>query len=112
MQFKRHIKKIGSSLLLVIFLFGVVPPEYLHDIFAGHNDGIDPILKKGEVVFMPKHTHCSFLGFEFTPFALPTPQFVVFAQTVFYCKWIAVSYNYQHSSLHFTTASRGPPMAV
>ena len=110
MRLQDHIKKIGSGILLVVFLFGVVPPEYLHDIFANHHDGVDPILKKGQVVFMPKHTHCSFLGFEYAPFTVPEQPFQFFETITHHTRWVNRNYYYTFSSRHQSLSLRGPPM--
>ncbi|NDC40120.1 MAG: hypothetical protein EBZ77_00960 [Chitinophagia bacterium] len=112
MRSASHIKKAGSAILLIVFLFGVVPPEYLHDIFANHHDGVDPILKKGQTVFLPKHTHCSYLGFEYAPFTVPEQPFLIFEHTEHHTLWVACSYAFICSLRPSTLSLRGPPALV
>lgn len=95
--------------MLVVFLVGSTPPEYIHDIFVHHQEGVDPILKKGESVIMPKHNHCSFLGFEFTPFVSTERVYVFFEHIEYVHNWDQPFYYFHFSSVHKVVSLRGPP---
>ena len=48
---------------MFVFLAGIAPKEYMHELFFDHNDTNEAPLKKDEVVIGNKHLHCSFLHF-------------------------------------------------
>jgi hypothetical protein len=100
------------GLMLVVFLVGSTPPEYIHDIFVHHTEGIDPVLKKGETVMMTKHNHCSFLGFEFTPFITTDKEYLLFEHITYLHSWSTPFYYFHFSSTHKVVSLRGPPTLV
>jgi len=95
--------------MLSVFLVGVAPKEYLHEILYRHTDTVDPIYKKGEIVITPKHTHCSFLGFVFAPFTATEKQFISFKEVSCYTSYVTPVYHYNYSSAHKVVSLRGPP---
>ena len=96
--------------MLVIFLLGVVPKEYLHDALFHHHDTIDPVLKKGEVVMGNKHTHCAFLGFVFGPFVATEQQHLSFEQVELSFHYLDPCYQYHYFDSHQVLSLRGPPV--
>lgn len=106
---KKRVVKIVSWAMLVIFLIGVVPKEYLHQILYHHTDTVDPELKKGEVVITGKHTHCSFLGFAFAPFVANEKQFLLLKESPCFIEYLQPIYHFSYSSSHAALSLRGPP---
>lgn len=98
--------------MLVIFLIGVAPKEYLHDLIYDHKDTVHKELHDGEVTIGNKHTHCSFLGFAFAPFVPAEPVYFAFEAGAEFTDYYLVTYTYLHSSVHVTPSLRGPPAAV
>lgn len=98
--------------MLIVFLVASVPPAHIHDLFVHHKDGIDPLLKKGEVVMFEKHHHCSFLSFEFTPFVSAPPGLLVFEHISYQHSWEVPVYAYCYFSGHAVVSLRGPPAVV
>jgi hypothetical protein len=96
-------------MMLVVFLVGVAPKEYLHDVLYHHTDTVDPVYKKGEVVISAKHIHCSFLGFAFAPFVGTEQQYLSFEEVPFYTCYLPQLYQYHYSSSHRVVSLRGPP---
>ena len=96
-------------MMLVVFLVGVAPKEYLHEILYHHTDTVDPVYKKGEFVIGSKHTHCSFLGFVFAPFVASEQQFLSFRDIPFYTNYLLPAYCYLYSSGQSSVSLRGPP---
>ncbi len=97
------------GLMLVVFLVGSTPPEHIHDLFAHHEDGVDPQLKDGQFVLMAAHHHCSFLGFEFTPFVTTETEYLFFEHISHENTWLDVVYHFQFSASHKVISLRGPP---
>lgn len=95
--------------MLSVFLVGIAPKEYLHDILYHHVDTVDPVYKKGEIVITAKHTHCSFLGFVFAPYTATEKQFISFKEVACYIDYVTDSYHYNYSSAHKVVSLRGPP---
>jgi len=95
--------------MLVVFLLGVAPKEYLHELLYHHTDTVDPVYKKGEIVISHKHIHCSFLGFAFAPFIASEKQFLSFNEAPVYTNYILPYYQCFSSSLHNVITLRGPP---
>jgi len=95
--------------MLVVFLVGIAPKEYLHGLLYRHTDTVDPVYKKGEVVISGKHTHCSFLAFAFAPYIASEKQFLSFKEVPVYTKYILSFYQYSFSSGHTDISLRGPP---
>jgi len=96
-------------MMLVVFLIGVAPKEYLHDVLFHHHDTVDPVLKKGEVVMGNKHTHCAFLGFVFGPFISSEKQFISFRAVAVHTSYLLPVYHYHYFSAHNAVSLRGPP---
>ena len=97
--------------MLVIFLIGVMPKEYLHDAVFHHHDTVDPVLKKGEVVISNKHIHCAFLGFVFGPYIATEQQTILFSDVSFSYHYQAPNYHYHYFNSHKVVSLRGPPVA-
>jgi len=101
--------KIVSWVMLVVFLLGVAPKDYLHELVYHHVDTVDPVYKKGEIVITGKHIHCNFLGFVFAPFVATGQQFLSFKEVPFYTKYLSSHYEYFYSYPHKVISLRGPP---
>ncbi len=106
---KKQVIKVVSYLMLVVFLLGVAPKEYLHELLYDHEDTVHSIVKKGELVISDKHTHCSFLGFVFAPFLATEKQFLTFREMVVYTSYLLPVYHCFSSSTHSIVSLRGPP---
>lgn len=96
--------------MLFIFLAGIAPKEYIHDILFDHTDTVHEVTKKGELVISKKHTHCSFLGFVFGPFVASEQQFLSFVDVPVYGSHQQSAYCFHFHSEHSVTALRGPPV--
>jgi len=102
--------KIVSWLMLVVFLLGVAPKEYLHDALFDHEDTVHPEYKKGELVITHKHTHCSFLGFVLAPFIAAEKQFLLFEEVIVHSACYLLPGNYfNYTAVHTAISLRGPP---
>ena len=103
--------KIVSWLMLVVFLLGVMPREYLHEAFFHHEDTVHPVYKKGELVITIQHTHCSFLGFVFAPFVAAEKQYLSFEPVQVHCVcYVLPSYKFTYNAAHDAVSLRGPPV--
>jgi hypothetical protein len=95
--------------MLAVFLYGTLPHEYLHDIFAGHDDTVDNIYKKGEFHISKSHTHCAFLGITFGTFLSSAKILFYFKTFIHSVIWLTAL----HSAFPSYSASyynlRGPP---
>jgi len=96
--------------MFAVFLYGTAPREYLHDLFADHEDTIEHNYKKGEFGLSAKHIHCAFLSIEFGAFLATEKQFLFFEHIVHYSKWITPNYVFHFCSSHKVTSLRGPPV--
>lgn len=101
--------KLGMGLMLIVFLVGSTPPEYIHDLFAHHEDGIDPIVKKGQTAITPEHHHCSYLGFTFAPFVTTETEYLFFEHISYGNTWLPSFYYFNYVTTHQATSLRGPP---
>jgi hypothetical protein len=110
MKIKLQIMRLGSMLMLLVFLAAIMPKELMHDALLHHHDDVHPIYKKGELVYSPKHHHCSFLVFEFTPFV--AQQFIVFQahKPIVYIAAPAIVYQDFELNRSIATSLRGPPV--
>lgn len=107
---KKQVVKAVSWLMLAVFLVGVSPKEYLHEVLFHHHDTIHPIYKKGEIVITKKHIHCAFLGFVFAPFVATEKQYVSFKDiAVHIATYVLPVYHFYYSTLHKVVSLRGPP---
>jgi len=98
--------------MMLVFLAGIAPKEFLHDLFFDHHDTEEPILSKNDVVIGRKHAHCSFLTFEFAPFIVSEHQVIRFKEALEHVAAYRLPYYhcyYSQSSL--TVSLRGPPIA-
>ena len=96
--------------MLVVFLVGVAPKEYLHDALFHHHDTVHPVYKKGELVIGSKHTHCGFLGFAFAPYVASEQQFISFNDVSIYTEgYLLPFYHFNYFSGHHVASLRGPP---
>ena len=110
-EVRKQAVKIVSWLMLVVFLAGVAPKEYLHDVLFHHHDTVHPVYKKGEVVISGKHTHCGFLGFVFAPYVASGTQSLSFSGPRYYsAAYVLPSYHFSYSSAHTAFSLRGPPV--
>lgn len=100
------------ALMLVVFLAGSTPPEYIHDIFVHHTDDVDPVLKKGECGVVAKHHHCSFLGFEFTPFVTSEGATLIFEHITYLHAYSTSIYYFHFFRAHKVISLRGPPACI
>lgn len=96
--------------MLVVFLAGVMPKEYIHDMIHHHHDDVHPLYKKGELVITVKHNHCSFLSFEFAPFVPAEKPSFSFRQVVEHTSYIIPARYYHYASPFRTLSLRGPPI--
>ena len=97
--------------MLVIFLAGIMPKEYIHEALFEHEDTIHPNYKKGEIVITNKHTHCSFLGFVFAPFVATEKQFFKYADHIRHATvYILPDYNFKACTATVAGLLRGPPI--
>ena len=106
---RKQLIKIISGFMLGVFLIGVAPKEYLHELLFHHVDTVDPVYKKGEIVITPKHIHCAFLGFVFGPFVATERQFLSFKEIACFTDYLQSHYHYYYSSSHTALCLRGPP---
>jgi hypothetical protein len=95
--------------MLLVFLAGVLPKEYLHDLLYQHHDTEHPVLKKGEFVLSKKHTHCSFLGFAFGPYISSPLQFFSLTEQAVYTSYELPLYSFRYATAHHALLLRGPP---
>ena len=109
---RTRVTKLVSGLMLGVFLMGVAPKEYLHELLFDHVDTVDPVYKKGEMVITPKHIHCAFLGFVFAPFVATARQSLSFREvTVHTTTYIIPADQCWYSPAHHVASLRGPPYA-
>lgn len=107
---RKQAVKIVSWLMLVVFLVGVAPKEYLHEALFHHEDTVHPVYKKGELVITNKHTHCSFLGFVFAPFVAAEKQYLSFEEVQTHSvNYVLPSYSFKYNAAHDAVSLRGPP---
>src|ERR1035437_5477849 len=95
--------------MLLVFLAGIAPKEYLHELFFHHHDTVEPILKKGEFVIHIKHTHCSFLSFQFGPFVASEEQVISFHEDANHADYLLPFYNCYYLNAFKVISLRGPP---
>lgn len=95
--------------MLAVFLIGSTPPEHIHDLFAHHQDDIDPPVRKGQSVMTPQHHHCSFLGFVFGPFVTNETEYLFFEHITHASSWLESCYAFSHSAIQDVVSLRGPP---
>ncbi len=95
--------------MFIVFLAGVMPREYVHDIVYDHHDDIHPVYKKGEVVVTNKHHHCSFLSFEFAPFLAGEQQFLSFNDNICHTTYVIPVWYFHYITPFGVRSSRGPP---
>lgn len=96
--------------MLVVFLMGIMPKEYIHHALFDHEDDVHPLYKAGEVVITKKHNHCSFLSFEFAPYLVQEPQFLKFKETVVFTQYVLPVLSYNYYSRPAFISLRGPPV--
>jgi hypothetical protein len=95
--------------MLLVFLAGVTPKEYLHTMFCRHHDTVDSVLKKGEFVIGNRHNHCTFLSFAFGPFVATDKQIISFKEVVYYTDYLLPFYSRYYFNAHKVISLRGPP---
>lgn len=96
--------------MIVIFLYGIAPREYLHDLFAHHHDTQELLLKKGQTALTNKHTHCSFLGIDFGPFVAAEKQYFVFEYIAYPSTQTSAVYHTHFFTTYKKRCLRGPPV--
>jgi hypothetical protein len=98
--------------MCLIFLAGVMPKEYLHDMLFDHHDDVHPVYAKNEIVFTSEHNHCSFVGFVFAPFIHTEKIFLTFrTELPQYSVYALPGYHECCLAVFETIALRGPPSA-
>ena len=95
--------------MLLVFLAGIAPKEYLHDLFCDHHDTVDQLLKKGDFVIGEKHKHCSFLSFAFGPFVATDKHTIAFKELTHYTNYLLPSYSCYFFNANKVISLRGPP---
>jgi hypothetical protein len=102
--------KLMSGFMLLVFLAGVMPKEYLHDLFFNHHDDVHPVYKVGEIVVTPKHKHCSFVGFVLAPFVKSEQQFLILSPVYpVYARYQLSRYRREYATPILSQSLRGPP---
>lgn len=95
--------------MLFVFLAGVMPKEYLHSMLVDHHDTEHGHYQKDELVVGSKHTHCSFLHFDFGPFVASERLTVRFVEFLVHTPSYACYYSFLFVAYHDSTQLRGPP---
>lgn len=113
MKWGEKLMRLISGFMLVVFLAGVMPKEYIHDLLFDHVDDVHPEYKTGEIVFTPKHNHCSFVAFVLAPFVKSEKQFLTFREVfpVYNC-YVLPEYSQVYSAIQSTLSLRGPPAGL
>lgn len=96
--------------MFAVFLYGTVPHEYLHDLFAQHSDTIDHTYQKGEFHFSNQHTHCAFLGIAFSNFLAAEHVHYLFEHISYICSWVSPVHQMVALSAVHSFSLRGPPV--
>lgn len=109
---RKQVVKFVSYFMLSVFLLGVAPKEYLHQLLYQHEDTVHHKLEKGELVISDKHTHCSFLGFVFAPFVATEQQFLTFKQISCFTSYSQAFYHCSFSATYKVVSLRGPPSCL
>jgi len=108
---RKPLIRILSAFLFVVFLVGVLPPEYIHHAIYDHEDDVHPLYGKGELVITKKHNHCSFLSFEYAPFLAPSHVVFVAKERAVYTGYIQSVYTFRFQTPERVSSTRGPPVA-
>lgn len=95
--------------MVVVFLAGVLPKQYLHDLLFHHRDTVHPLVKDGELIISGKHIHCSFLGFVFGPFVSSQRITLSFHGPLVHTSHFSVCYSYRYYCMLYVPELRGPP---
>ena len=95
--------------MLLVFLAGIAPKEYLHDLLFHHHDTVDAVLKKGEVVVGNRHNHCTFLSCQFGPYVAGEKQFISFKEPVAQTDYVLPFYTCHFFNFSSVVSLRGPP---
>src|ERR1043165_2782180 len=107
---KKPLFKILTSFILLVFVVGTMPKEYLHDLISDHVDTVHRDYKKGELEFSGNHKHCSFVGFAFAPYISAEKHFFSFEEvSVHINKYILPLYCFRYTTFSSVIALRGPP---
>jgi hypothetical protein len=106
---RQGVKKVISGFLLALFLFGLLPKEYLHRILYRHRDTVDVPLKKGEVAVGCRHVHCTFLSFAFAPYLATEKTFLSFSDAAVYTRHVPRLYSFCFTACYTVSRLRGPP---
>ncbi|MDR3679732.1 MAG: hypothetical protein P4L41_07190 [Flavipsychrobacter sp.] len=98
--------------MFAVFLYGTVPHEYLHDVFAHHHDTTEGRYKKGEFHLSKAHVHCAFLGITFGSFLFSEYIFYKPAILFHISKWVMPGYHFHSLSSYYSYSLRGPPSFI
>ncbi len=98
--------------MFVVFLYGTLPHEYLHDVFAKHTDTIEGTYKKGEFHIEKHHTHCGFLGITFGSFLFTEKITYLFETITHNTCWLIHVYQAPLVSAFHSYSLRGPPAFI
>ena len=96
--------------MLFVFLAGIGPKEYIHELLFDHHDTVDLAVKKGDLVITGKHIHCSFLNFEFAPFLSAVQHTFLFSEPLLHIVYFSSAYSSYYFCTHRVTSLRGPPV--
>ncbi len=105
------IQSLAALALLLLFVIGNTPRQWMHDIFANHVDCKNGIADNGDIAHINQQSfHCQVSDFvvesPFTPGAAPVTFYRVFN----YLQFISISYNYFLVDYQFHFDLRGPPV--
>ncbi|HVB02345.1 MAG TPA: hypothetical protein VNE41_01375 [Chitinophagaceae bacterium] len=100
-------KKIVSLVILVVFFFSTTPPDFLHKLFANHQDTIDSIHQDAR--FSPRHIHCVFLHIVLSHYMADTTAPVISEQLFFQNLLINIPDSY-HEIFQDGPSLRAPPV--
>jgi hypothetical protein len=95
--------------MLFVFLAGIAPKEYIHELFFDHHDTVDLVIKKGDLVITNRHIHCSFLNFEFAPFVATAQHTLIFRVPLQHIVYFSSVYSSYYFLTHRAISLRGPP---
>jgi len=107
--FKKQVLKVVGILMLAVFLYGITPRDYLHDLFAGHTDTVDCHSAKQGVTIESKHTHCYFLLVDFGAYLATAHFYIPFRHLKHEACYFLPYYKHFHSLSVRTVSLRGPP---
>lgn len=100
------IQKILSQILLAVFLFALMPHEFIHDEIARHKDTVD--LHHSHDAVSPHHIHCKFLQVVLAPYLAGQVEAVNPVQHA-YCVFRETPVTFFGIKRLYYNTLRGPP---